>query len=1011
MPKIEFIRWDGAITSCGTQGAQGPKGDKGDTGAQGAQGEKGEKGDQGEKGDKGDKGDQGEKGDTYYPVVILSEGVATDKVSGKEGETYTLTFTAPAGTEIVSKLYINYKEVAITDSIIDGTYTGTFNETNNGAVVVKAEFGTVASYGQSLLEEYYNKLVSADKDLSKVTYSADGGTYTKAYQTGASSYKSEAVADVYITGQNKVLEASTKAEKKAKERVKLMRDEIAAQEKLIDAKYTEVLSAAKKDAKEGLGKLYKVGYGTDTDTLEGRTLMSDTDRASMLETAVTEVEACKSLNAIGLLVKKGASATDAGTSEKYGKLETARASVFKAIEDALEAVNKEDSEFDVEDEETYKALVKDLKEFGITENELPYSIAQQYIEKASAATNFDVVSKDDSTIALAKEAKEAIEGAYDDIMDKVEQSVIEAYDEEIRTYSTDSEWVSSTHAFVLNLVQNWVKTSSTPREIKSSKGTVTYKLAAKSVSNLVSYAGTGDGSTTAYGGLGYIEAELEEYSIAFTNKRLENAIASVKTELKEYASEITSSDSIYENILNSTTITEAKNVIKEKKSDNTHHDYNVTALAGELDVEETEKTKIVDIKNSVKGLKGKLDKAYEGAKSEYIKNYNEYVTSTDTTNYASYATISTLVVATDGAYTTTEDETLGNDLSRFQKYYTEKVADSTMATPVAKKFADVDTYVANFKSYLSLVKDLNTKFKTWFAGVKDPDLVKTTFASDIKNEKDKIFKGEVGESDVTAFINAFGTSYDSKVAAYLEDAKARLTKVYEVDYVKNSATPLADLPKYTAVYNALMAQIGSEEYPCKTYNSVNLWLSQALRKLPAAAKTTLEGQGGSNETKYIDRTKVVASTSGTNKGVKVTVTESVSESDKLTYDAIYNVTSASLVAYTSTESDEAAAIFGAFGDDDKVEGKLYALTITVGPDWSSSYEKLSSNAYWKAIVVDGKTNTYTGTQLVNIDGLFAFAVKKPAEGNEVSATVILEWSDGSSVYRVKLNIKVSGFDA
>ena len=107
------------------------------------------------------------KGDTYYPVVILADGVTTDKISGMEGEKYTLTFTIPTGKEIVSGLKINYEDVDI-ENIVYGetiTYTGVFGSTDNGAVIVQAGYGSFEDYGDSLLNKHLAEIFAKDNQI------------------------------------------------------------------------------------------------------------------------------------------------------------------------------------------------------------------------------------------------------------------------------------------------------------------------------------------------------------------------------------------------------------------------------------------------------------------------------------------------------------------------------------------------------------------------------------------------------------------------------------------------------------------------------------------------------------------------------------------------------------------------------------------------------------------------------------------------------------------------------
>ena len=166
---------------------------------------------------------------------------------------------------------------------------------------------------------------------------------------------------------------------------------------------------------------------------------------------------------------------------------------------------------------------------------------------------------------------------------------------------------------------------------------------------------------------------------------------------------------------------------------------------------------------------------------------------------ATYAKIATSLVVTPD-YTTSDDTTYGNDVKLFQKAYTDNVANDTMTTVAAEVFGDVDQYVKDLASHLKLIKALNKGFKDWFEGLGDDAFESTQFAEDIAAEKAKIFKGEVTtDAELKAFVDAFGTSYDSKVAKYLSDAKESLLEIYNNKIA--GVDSLAKVNGYKARYN------------------------------------------------------------------------------------------------------------------------------------------------------------------------------------------------------------------
>lgn len=783
----------GAVTSCGTQGEVGPEGKPG------AQGPKGEK------------GDKGDKGDAYYPVVLLSDGIKTDVVSGKAGDKYTLTFEAPtAGTEVVKKLTINYKDVEITDSIIDGKYVGTFEETTNGAVIVSAEWGTVSDYVQGLLEVYYNDLTKADKDLKPIEVDFDAT---------ATSFKDETLLAKYREGLNAIATAATTAEKTVKERVELARNALKAQKDVLDAAYQTLITEAKENAKAGLEKLFAAKPNTGVDPLadDGRGNMSNEDRKAFLDDYKAQIDACKTLHEVGTLVKKDtlASTFDGGS---VNKLEKARAEVFAKIKEGLEAVQTEDSTFVATGSgEGYEKLVKQLEEFGIKEEELPYKVAQSFIEQASKAKELPAVSETDSTIALAKEAEDAIADAYKQIMSKIQNQIIAAYDAEINAYSTDAQWISTAHAEVKNLLENWVKTN--PRG----------DFAPVTVSNLVSYEGTSE-NVSKKCGLQYVEEGLKDWNLPFTAWRVNKATQEVKDKVVAHAKEITDKDTVYNGYLTATT----ENVLQGDT-------YNVTKKAANW--VPAEATTIIQIKEAEDAAKTGIDNIYKAAFEKYLTDYNTLHNLTG----ANYASTSDLVAGFTGTtkHLDSDTEKADEDLVLSEYYKRVKAEDSTRK---AATFADVDTWVNDAKAYKVLFDAFNTKIA---ASMNEGELKNAkddgvSFQDDLVKEKENIVKGKTTtEAQLDSFMNTIKTKYAEKVAALLVDAKDAL---YQYLNYKISTLNGDTIEKITQIRNAYDealtkttrkasadADSWDDGYKCDTQASIKAWLTEAVNKITAAA--------------------------------------------------------------------------------------------------------------------------------------------------------------------------------
>ena len=915
-----------------------------------------------------------------------------------------MTFTAPEGKEIVSKLSINYENVDITDEIVNGTYTGTFTS----SIIVSAEFGSVQDYGESLFEEYYKNLCKNDKDLALVA--KNNNSYVKSAQSGCSSFYTEELADLYISGQYSIQKTATTADKSAKERVALLRTELEKQEKVIDEAYTKLISDAKENAINGLESLYKSGHNSENDDLSlgGRKDMTDADRSAMLSTGKAQVEACTTLNAIGKLVAEDLTNVNYlnDSSSSYAILEQNRAAVFAAIDDALEDVYEIDNEFDPEDENN-KTLISMLKDtYGIQESELPDTIAETYRQKASSAKSFAAVSSTDSTLALAKEASEAIMGAYDSIMDKVEAAVIAVYDVDIKAYSNDQDWITSTHACVVNLVQNWVKSTRDGNDKASFSdeklGNVYFNKL--SVSNLVSYKGDGTISSP-YGGVAYIEAYLAKWNIPFTEYRLKKEKDSVIASVTAYGANIVSNDAKYNSFLTKSGTNSIKDttisvigVSTTHYKSSTIHKYNITEFVKEIQVPSNIST-VTEIRALLQEYKWAVDYIYAYAKIEYINNYDTLNGTSG--NYGRYSTIATEVTTAKGySIDTNGTTTLGNDIKLFIDEYQSKVAnvnanvtDDDVNYIKAQNFNEIDSYVSNFKTHLQLIKALDDGYNNFIDTIEDMDFSDLVYKTDINNEKTGIFNNTVSSSDVQTFINNLRASYNDKVAQYKVDAKARLTKIYEDQYVRGGSSEfnLQNLPALQSVYESLLNQCGTT-FSCNSYHSINNWLKFAENKLYEFAQDGLSAVPTELEGNDTDKTKVSAvSGDSISEKLNISVTKNLSVADASAYDAVYDIKVSSLEGYTS------GAVYDSYSSSDQVNDKIYAVYFNIG-------EALSDEKSYLSINGDIKYSQNLGN-LSSTDGKLSILFKEAGK-----KTVIVEWSkgmEGDPVHRVKLNIEVS----
>ena len=771
-----------------------------------------------------------------------------------------------------------------------------------------------------------------------------------------------------------------------------------------------MVSDAKENAINGLESLYKSGHNTDNDDLSlgGRKDMTDADRAAMLSKGKNEVNACTTLNAIGKLVSNNLNNTNyiGDSTSSYAILERNRAAVFEAIDDALEDVYEIDNEFNPDDPNN-KTLVSTLKDtYGIQNSELPTTVADNYRKKASSATSFSTVSKTDSTLVLAKEASEAIQNAYDSIMEKVETAIINSYDVDIKAYSTDQDWITSTHAVVVNLVQNWVKTAR-----DGTTGIASYSdeklgdvyFGKLSVSNLVSYSGEGE-NNDPYGGVAYIEAYLAKWNIPFTTYRLNKERNAITSTVSAYAANIVNNDAKYNSFLT----TSKDNPIKDTTGTLNEgaeyfsvaqvHQCNVLKVVEEIKVPDSITT-IAEVRAVLQDYKDFIDQTYARAKVMYINTYDE-LNDTDG-EYALYSTIASEVTAAKG-YSVDSNSTLGDDVKLFTDEYKSKVADVTANVSSddideikAENFSEIDDYVTNFKNHLVLIKSLNKGYNDFIGTINDMNFSDSVYQSDINDEKASIFKNTVSASDVQTFINNLKTSYANKIALYLADAKDRLEKIYNDEYVKggNAEFNMQYIRELKKIYDSLVKQAGTT-FACNSYHSIDSWLKFAERKLAEFADDDLSAVPTELAGDSADGTVVEKVTGDTiSDGLTISTVKGLGVDDASVYDSVYDIKVSSLDGYSSGD------VYDDYEESDRVNGKIYAVNFKIGESTLSA-----EKAY---LSIDGEIK-YSGSKgknnLSGVDGTLSVLFKEAGK-----KSIVVEWSKGGAddpVHRVKINIEV-----
>jgi len=807
----------GAVTSCGTQGEKGDKGDTGSAGATGPKGDTGAKGDQGDQGEKGDKGDTGADGKTYLPIIVLANPtgvtITQDQYFVEVGESFTLTFTKndvdDDTIEMVTELVINGEDIAVPAGQMSYTYTAQTGD--RGFQIQSAKFGTLVSYAQAMVTDHYTELADADKDLAKV----DGTAQDK-----ATTFVDSSLQAVYLAQLPNILAADDNT-KTITERLALVEAAAVAANAKIDTEYGKLITAAKTNASTGLKALYESKETGVADPLTGRTNMTNADREAILTSTLTKVEACKTLNAIGSIVAKNTTVaanetmtTGKGTSNV---LETARIACFTSVSGALTAVHASDPAFiingdDEATEETlaaYKALKTTLAGFGIST--LPYDVASSYIVKISAATSLPVVSKTDSTIALAKEASDAIAASYKNIIDSLQEAIIKSYYTEIEkstVLGTDAKVTAK--SLVQTRVTNWA-ISNTDR---------------LTVSNFISNgAGTVGLELTTSGCVGYVESALktEQYS-AFNIERKGWASAEVSAAIDSKVAEIVAGDTLYASLMAVATPDDNHfnavytGTAAEPVYTNLERNVNLTAKAEKAkvtaDVANTLKT-VTDIAAYKATSVTAVEDAYAAALAAYKGLSTNEIGGTQKAAIAEDNSETIAKIGDTSGLISGSSALINADVLAHSGVY------NKTSNPLgAKTFTEYKSYNDGYDAMVASVKGLDKKYSTWLASTAiaadsgyittaEPLVTDGFYTDSIHENYVKLVKGLIAgtntDADVAAFNSSLTSNYSASVLERLNANKDYLSLYY--------AGKIAAYPdkanQLNVVYKALVAAIGT----------------------------------------------------------------------------------------------------------------------------------------------------------------------------------------------------------
>ena len=937
----------GAVTSCGAQGekgetgAAGKDGTDGKDGAAGAKGEKGDKGDTGATGksayevwldaghtgteedflawlkgetgaagksayqiwlDAGNtgsetdflnwlKGKDGSSGDACYPVVILGaeDGeISTSVVSGKIGDTYTLTFTPEHKEEVVISLSINYEEVELTEDVLTGSYTGTFD----GAVVVKAEFGTIEEFGERLIVSYYNELAEQDSQLfgmtnSGIVYNRDDAEYK--CQNG--SYVDRTVADTAAYYYDRVSTELYKTSNKnlsTLRKIELVKGVYSEAKTEISKKYASVLASAKIKANENASKLYNNGekvtytYKGNSEKTYTYDILSAENSAKMLASAKADIEAATSLEELSSLVdstKKYDYTESEYTDCLMGSYnETERLRKVAATEEKYTALGMIGESSLMNDEGEAATAYNETKEllakYGITD--LPLDIWKTYCDDVDNATSFDYYVDEDGDInydhtALGTAAVLAVKKNYENIVSTLRTAIKEKYDNEIYTSNviTAQKDRDNFSTIVENTIANWFDD---------------FKNKQPSISQILSYDYSGD-----YGLLEKIEEVLEEQNKEFHDERVTNYRNEVVAELKQYYNAILEKDNVYKAIIEmdgsgvdgepvdadytnldlklglksgtSKAIYTATSFDYGSNSDNLCN-ANIKKVMQELIGTKLdgnsgmvkEYTEIGDLYEGLEDAKKILDKSYGDLKTsssgdcalKIFKNEND----------VNFASATSWQVITSETITKTYNELFVKGEGNKQKVLV-KTCDEVLST------------IQKHDNWVSDLSDLDKDYKTWIDGKKDTLLSnsyktnkETKVWSAIQTQVGKILAGETsGELSNDRVVASLDSLYATDVAANLTEATSQLNDLKSgiVSGIwagsDELATIQAKVSYVNAVFNALEALKGTKDSftyevvntgtaqssatdvkigKCKTYDGVSTYYQAAYALLSAA---------------------------------------------------------------------------------------------------------------------------------------------------------------------------------
>jgi len=828
----------GAVTSCGTQGA------KGDTGATGAQGPKGDKG------ATGATGAAGADGKTYLPVIVLADPanvtISQDQYFVEVGESFTLTFTANKGAtvEMVTKLVINGVDIDVPAGQMSYTYTAVAGD--KGFQIQSATFGTVEDYGKELIASYYaDTYSSVDTQLALLddTYAIvkPGYTSTDPYKKVAeSSLYTDTVAKAASDSIKKVTSELAKTENKSKtasEKVAVVETVLAEAKTNMATAYSKVVTAAHTSAKALADTLYAAKPATGTDPLvaDRRGLMTNADRTSTKTALVAAIDAATTLQGVANLVDQISGGSLTGS---YATLEANRKSAFVSILGSYNTTVGTDTGFEYDSSKTstngYSVEINTmLNTYGITTEELPYTIYQSYVSKVSSELAFDTVGgtgAEASKFKLVKEAETAISGSIAAIRTKIGAAILEGYKTEINASAKLSAG-QKTNAIVTieGVISDW-------KDITENK--------TSAMTSYANYDKNGTVSLKTQGLLGAIETRLSKaddtagITDSFIAERKANALSVEAKKISDTVAAALAADTDYAAaVASDSTGSAAKNANLGSTGATIANDIYASATLNINTVAATYVT--YDSTGAVNGGSlmttlgsgvGALKSAAATAVTNVSAVYGLALADYNTKQKAAQLADNTITVTeiTQAALQGVWDDTVSKE--------------GTLLKTV--NFATVSALALKASKWQGLLKDLVTKVNTWVEGKKD-DSFKTDFDKSTNEIHKSVYSltdgyaatiidgSVVAESANTTFVTTLDGVYNTAVSSYGDTQKGFLLLVYQGKVAKDPTKANELKAAYDSYISGYGTKVGSTEYKCNTYTSIDAWYSAATAALTA----------------------------------------------------------------------------------------------------------------------------------------------------------------------------------